>query len=334
MAQKRPNIVYILADDMGYGDLSCLNENSKLHTQNMDRLAQEGMVFTDAHASSSVCTPSRYSILTGRYNWRSRLKKGVFNGYTEHLIEDGRTTVASLLKEHGYQTACIGKWHLGMDWQWAKKGESLDDVDYTKPIRFGPNACGFDYFYGISASLDMPPYVYIENDRVIVAPDRITKNDGAKEHWREGATAPDFIHEEVLPKTAERVTQCIDTYAKKDQPFLIYFPLSAPHMPILPAKSYRGKSATNAYGDFVLMVDDVVGQVMDSLDKNGITENTIVIVTSDNGCAPRANFEELAQVGHYPSYHFRGYKADIYEGGHRIPLIVRWPERIGLIRMQ
>lgn len=319
----KPNIIYILADDMGYGDLSCLNENSKLNTKNLDQMAAEGMAFTDAHSSSAVCTPSRYSILTGRYNWRSRLKKHVMYGYDEHLIEDDRMTVASLLQEHGYHTACIGKWHLGMDW--AKDEQGMDGIDFTKPIQKGPTEFGFDYYYGISASLDMPPYVYIENDRVTQIPDRITSNEG-KQFWREGPTAPDFKHEEVLPRLTDKVLEKIDAYG--DDPFFIYFPLPAPHTPILPTEEFLGKSGTNEYGDFVLMCDDVVGKIMKKLEERNLADNTIVIFTSDNGCSPMARFDELAQVGHNPNYVFRGHKADIYEGGHRIPLLVRWPERI------
>lgn len=322
--QSKPNIIYILADDMGYGDISCLNKNSKINTVHFDRMAKEGIAFTDAHSSSAVCTPSRYSILTGRYNWRSSLKKGVLNGFSLPLIEEGRMTVASLLREHGYKTACVGKWHLGMEW--AKTGDGESEIDYREPIRNGPISHGFDYYYGISASLDMPPYVYIENDRVTQLPDRITRNDDPMAFWREGATAPDFDHQQVLPKLTAKALEWIEQY--KDEPFFIYFPLPAPHTPILPSEAFAGQSGTNAYGDFVLMCDDVIGQIMNKLDDLHLSENTIVIYTSDNGCSPKANYEELATFGHHPSYVFRGHKADIYEGGHRIPLIVKWPECI------
>lgn len=323
-SKRKPNIIYILADDMGYGDVSCLNENSKLNTIHLDKLASRGIAFTDAHSSSAVCTPSRYSILTGRYNWRSELKDGVLGGYSRPLIEQGRMTVASMLQEAGYRTACIGKWHLGMEW--SLNSNDITDVDYTKPIANGPTAYGFDYYYGISASLDMPPYVYIENDRVTALPNRITKSETELGWWREGPTGEDFIHEEVLPLCTEKVLDWIDQ--AKDDPFFIYFPLPAPHTPVLPTEAFQGKSQTNAYGDFVLMVDDVVGQVVHKLEECGLADNTIVVFTSDNGCSPGVGIKGLAELGHHPSYVFRGYKADIFEGGHRIPLIMQWPEQI------
>ncbi|MDX1357547.1 MAG: arylsulfatase [Clostridia bacterium] len=324
--RSRPNIVYILADDMGYGDLSCLNEKSKIKTPNFDSIAEKGMKFTDAHSSSAVCTPSRYSILTGRYNWRSSLKQGVLWGYSPPLIEEGRTTVPSLLKDFGYRTACIGKWHLGMEWQTLDGRELPDGVDFSAPIKNGPITRGFDYFYGISASLDMPPYVYIENDRLTALPNRMTACSNYKKFWRKGPTGADFKHKEVLPKLTEKVLEKIDEWA--DEPFFIYFPMPAPHTPILPSREFRHKTKTNSYGDFVLMCDDAVGKILNKLKQIGIEENTIVIYTSDNGCSPRADFNKLARKGHNPSYIFRGHKADIYEGGHRIPLLIQWPAAI------
>jgi arylsulfatase A-like enzyme len=323
---RTPNIIYILADDMGYGDLSCLNENSKIRTPHLDRLAAGGMRFTDAHASSSVCTPSRYSILTGRYNWRSWLKSGVLGGYTRHLIEDGRLTVASFLQQQGYQTACIGKWHLG--WEWARNGTDEKDVDFAKPISNGPCDVGFDQFFGISASLDMPPYVYVENNRATALPNRQDPGDAGFRFWRPGPAAPDFRHEEVLPTLTARAESAIANMGAAGCPFFLYFPLPAPHTPILPAPEFQGKSGTNPYGDFCLMVDDVVGRIMAAVERAGISDNTIIIFTADNGCSPMADLPGLAQLGHHPSYVFRGHKADIYDGGHRIPLLVHWPARI------
>jgi len=320
-----PHLIFILADDMGYGDLSCLNAESKIHTAHLDRLAAGGMRFRDAHASSAVCTPSRYSILTGRYNWRSALKEGVTHGFSGPLIEEGRLTMASLLQQHGYTTAAIGKWHLG--WDWAKSGIAPTDVDYSKPITHGPCANGFDYFFGISASLDMPPYVYVENDRVTAPPDREFPGATGFAFCRRGPIAPNFRHADVLPELTRRAEAFLARQTAA-RPFFLYFPLPAPHTPILPAPEFQGKSGTNPYGDFCLMVDDVVGRVMAAVERAGLTENTILVFTADNGCSPKADFPGLEKLGHRPSYVFRGHKADIYEGGHRIPLLVRWPAAI------
>jgi arylsulfatase A-like enzyme len=328
---RRLNIAYILADDMGYGDLSCLNENSKIRTTHLDRLAKKGMVFSDAHASSAVCTPSRYSILTGRYNWRSALKRDVLWGYSRHLIEPGRMTVASYLKQHGYATAMIGKWHLGWDWSTSDQQPARDDgsnVNFSGLVTNGPDAYGFDHYYGHSGSLDMPPYVYVENGKVSAQPDRVTENTEKFTWWRKGPTGADFRHEDVLPNFTRRSVKYIEEQAADKVPFFLYLALPAPHNPILPGKEFLGKSGTNPYGDFCLQVDDTVGQIADSLERAGIADNTILIFTSDNGCSPVADFDQLASMGHAPSYHFRGAKADIYEGGHRIPLIVCWPEEI------
>lgn len=346
---RKPNVVYILADDMGYGDLSCLNARSKIRTPHLDRLRSGGMAFTDGHSTSAVCTPSRYGILTGRYNWRSALKSGVTWGYSSALIEPDRLTVPEMLRREGYRTACFGKWHLGWEWKklsggggnggagdgadsareenrtFSDRSDDQTDVDFSEPIGEGPTTRGFDHFYGIAASLDMPPYVYVEDDRPTAEPDRVTGDRGMA-FWREGPTAPDFVHEEVLPNLTERVVRFIQ--AEKDNPFFVYFPLPAPHTPILPTADFVGKSKTNAYGDFCLQVDWTVGHVLDALDEAGVADDTIVVFTADNGCSPRADFTHLAALGHHPSYHFRGHKADIYEGGHRIPLLVRWPAGI------
>ncbi len=327
----KPNIIYILADDLGYGDVSSLNPGCPFVTPHFDRLSSEGMRFTDAHATSAVCTPSRYSILTGRYNWRSRLKSYVLGGFSPPLIDEGRRTVAEMLKANGYATAMVGKWHLGMD---LPKGEGFieaaefaesNPVDYSKPIKRGPTSVGFDSFYGISGSLDMPPYVYIQDDRFTAIPTKRTKGT-AKGFWREGLTADNFVHEEVLDHLTEKALKVIQEH--KDHPFFLYFSLPAPHTPILPHPKFRGKSKTNEYGDFVLHCDDVVGRVLSELDAQGIAQNTLVILTSDNGCSPMADFDELRAAGHNPSYHFRGMKSDIYEGGHRVPLLLRWPDKI------
>lgn len=330
---NKPNVVYIFADDMGYGDVSCLNENAKWKTVNLDKLASEGMRCTDAHSSSAVCTPSRYSVMTGRYNWRSTLKQGVTGGYSQPILEKDRLTVASMLKVQGYKTACVGKWHLGLEWPLKDGGiastyQDEEQVDFNSPITDGPINHGFDYYYGISASLDMPPYVYIENDKMTASSVSHMDQIPGKKYMRAGVIGDDFKPEEVLPTITDKVVELIDGFAKQVDPFFIYFPLPAPHTPILPIPEFQGKSGTNEYGDFCLQVDDTVGRVMNALERNGLTENTIVIFTADNGCSPMADFEELAQFDHNPSYVFRGHKADIFEGGHRIPFVMRWPETI------
>jgi len=331
---ERPNIVFILADDLGYGDVSIYNENAAWQTTHIDRLANEGMRFTDAHTSSAVCTPTRYSILTGRYNWRSSLKKGVLSGYSKALIEPGRTTVAAMLQQQEYHTAFVGKWHLGWDWQFSGAATDTDNlssnptVDFSKSVQNGPKEKGFEYSYGFSGSLDMPPYVYVENGRATCIPKDTTVSVDDKGFWRKGVTGGDFIHAAALPHLTEKALSYIDEHAQNSRPFFLYFALPAPHTPILPTTEFLGKSNANFFGDFVLQVDDVVGQVLEALEKNGIRENTMVIFTSDNGCSPKANFKELAAVGHHPSGIYRGHKADIYEGGHRVPFIVSWPGHV------
>lgn len=321
---EKPNIIFILADDMGYGDVSALNEESKINTPNIDRIAGNGVVFTNAHSSSAVSTPTRYGILTGRYNWRSTLKQGVLYGYDKALIPAERTTTASMLKTQGYETSCIGKWHLG--WTWNNIAKGTDSVDFTQPITEGPTAIGFDYFYGISASLDMPPYVYVENTLPTALPNRITSGKGM-EMWRSGPTASDFEHKKTLSHLIDKAVEYIDGKVNR-KPFYLYLPLPAPHTPILPSEEFQGKSGLNPYGDFVMEVDYMVGRIMEALKRNGIEENTLLVFTSDNGCSPAARIEELQEKGHYPSYIYRGHKADLYEGGHRIPCIVQWPAGI------
>jgi len=331
---QKPNIVLILADDLGYGDVSSLNKDGKIHTPNIDRIAKSGVIFTDAHSSSAVCTPTRYGILTGRYNWRSTLKQGVLNGFSKPLISSDRTTMASMLKERGYQTGGIGKWHLGFDWEHIN--QIADSVDYTKPIEHGPTTLGFDYFFGISASLDMPPYVYIENDRVTGIPDHITEGNNIKvgdpgsdgSYWRKGMTGSDFDQQECLPNMISHAIKFIEEKATSEKPYFLYLALPAPHTPILPSKEFQGKSGLNSYADFVLMVDSKVGEVLDAIDRSGEKVNTIVVFTSDNGCSPWADFPALIAKGHNPSYIFRGTKADLFDGGHRIPCLVQWPAKI------
>jgi arylsulfatase A-like enzyme len=317
----KPNIVYILCDDLGYGDVKCLGgDRSKIPTPNIDRLASQGMAFTDAHSSSAVCTPTRYGILTGRYNWRSTLQKSVFSGYSHPLINPNRLTVASLLRQQGYNTACIGKWHLGMD---------VAEKQPDKPIGDGPTTRGFDYYFGISASLDMPPFAFIENDHFTVAPTIAVEKS---EFGRAGAAAPGFRAVDVLPTLTRKAVEYIGSRAAaatEGKPFFLYLPLNSPHSPITPSEQWKGKSELGQYGDFVMETDWAVGEVLAELEKTGLAASTLVIFTSDNGCSPRvAGVNALEAQGHFPSEFRRGYKADIWDGGHRIPFIARWPGRI------
>jgi len=321
---KHPNIIYVLADDLGIGDVNTFNPDGKILTPHLDQLAKEGMKFTDAHTSSSVCTPTRYGILTGRYNWRSTLKAGVLWGRSKALIPKERETAASLLKKADYHTAFIGKWHLGWNWNM----DENEVIDFSKPVLHNPNDVGFDYAYGHAASLDIPPYVYVENGNVTAIPTEKTENKDYQGFWRDGFTAPDFVHEEVTPHFFEKSYTYIKEQAQTENPFFLYLALPSPHTPILPVGEWQGKSGLNPYADFVMMVDDYMGKLNQAVKDAGIEDNTIIIFTSDNGCSPRAKFEELGEKGHDPSYVYRGHKADIYEGGHRVPFIVKWPQTI------
>jgi arylsulfatase A len=324
----RPNLVYIYVDDMGIGDASCYNPRCAWSTPALDRLAAEGRRFTDAHSASALCTPSRYALLTGRYAWRTPMKRGVLRGYSEPLLAPDRLTVADLLRQAGYHTAMLGKWHLGFDWR--RTGPAVDDVDFAQPLGGGPLAHGFDRFYGISASLDMPPYVFIEQDRVESVPTTTIGDSPKPKMWRAGFISDGFEHERVLPELERRALDYIRerTRDPAGQPFFLYVALASPHTPIVPTPEFIGRSRATVYGDFVMQTDAMLGKVMAELDAAGAAENTLVIFTSDNGFAPAANLEELQALGHDPSGGFRGHKADIYEGGHRIPFVARWPARV------
>ena len=314
VSSSNPNIVYILADDLGYGDVQCLNpERGKIATPHLDKLAAQGMSFTDAHTSSSVCTPTRYGVLTGRYNWRTRLQKGVLHGFDKPLIAPNRLTVAGLLKQHGYTTACIGKWHLGLG---IPKGEP------SPIIPAGPITCGFDRFFGIAASLDMPPFAFIDNDH-FTEPLTTTKK-----FKRSGPAAASFEAVDVLPTLTRKAVEFVTQEAKTGQPFFLYLPLNSPHTPIVPSKEWQGKSGLGSYGDFVMQTDWAVGQVLAAIDQAGVGSNTLVIMTSDNGCSPAARIPDLQDKGHFPNGDFRGMKADIFDGGHRVPFFVRWPGQV------
>ncbi len=340
-AADAPNIVVILADDLGYGDVKAFNPDGKIPTPNLDALAKAGARFTDAHSPSAVCSPTRYGLMTGRFAWRSKLKNGVLGGLSPRLIEANRLTVAQLLKDNGYHTACVGKWHLGMNWQLKpdkkvtelniEPREQVFNVEYDKAIKNGPNAVGFDYYYGIAASLDMVPYTFIENDKVVVNPteDRdLAMFAGKPGRTRKGPGAPGFEAADVLPQLRDRAVAYIADQERKKKPFFLYMPLTTPHTPVAPSKDWAGKSKLNAYADFVMETDAVVGDVLAALKKSGVEDDTLVIFTSDNGCSPQADFPALLKLGHNPSHTFRGNKADVYEGGHRVPFIVRWPGKV------
>ena len=326
-AGKLPNIVYILCDDLGYGDVSALNRDSKINTPNIDKIASAGMIFTDAHSGSAVCTPTRYGILTGRYAWRTHLRSSVLGGESKSLISSDRLTVGALLKQSNYHTACIGKWHLGMNF--APDSDHPKQPDYTQPITNGPTDRGFDYYFGVAASADMPPYAFVENTSFPVMPtEKLAAKDMKYVPRRPGMMAKGFVFEDIVATLTSKACNYISERAKTTQPFFLYLPLTSPHTPIAPSKEFVGKSGINAYADFVLETDDAVGKVLDALDKAGVADNTLVIFTSDNGCSPQANFEELKAHGHNPSYIFRGMKADTYDGGHHVPLLVRWPGNV------
>jgi arylsulfatase A-like enzyme len=318
--QKRPNIVLVLLDDLGIGDVGAYNPWSAIPTPNLDRLAKQGMRFTDMHSSSAVCTPSRYSLLTGRYCWRSRLKKGVLDGSGTNLIEPGRLTLPGLLKHAGYYTAGVGKWHLGL-------GEG-EVADYAKPLRPGPLDHGFNYYFGIPSSLDFPPYLYFENDRVVEAPTGHT--DGSSEprgvFWRAGAIAPGFRIEEVVPTLTDKAVDVVRKSSAQDRPFFLYFPLPSPHTPWVPLAEYRGKSGAGDYGDYVVETDAMIGRLVDEIEARGIADETIVIVASDNGADWKP--DDAARFAHRANGSWRGEKADAWEAGHRIPFLIRWPGRI------
>ena len=329
LAADKPNIVLVMADDLGIGDISPTNPHGKIATPRLQQLADDGLTFLDAHSTSSVCTPTRYGLLTGRYNWRSRLSRGVLSGRSDHLIPAERATLGHLLRDAGYHTAMIGKWHLGWDWQ--KDGKT---IDFTKPVINGPDINGFDYYYGHCGSLDMPPYVWVDTGQVTEVPDReegVTSKEDPYGWYRKGPVGSDFHIPEVLPHLFDKSIEYVSAHtddAKQGKPFFLYLPLPAPHTPIVPVAPFRGASGLNPYGDFVMQVDHLMGRLLDCLREQGLEQNTLVIFTSDNGCSPQANFEVLEEQGHDPSGIYRGHKADIFEGGHRVPFIVKWPEHI------
>lgn len=341
---QKPNIIFIMADDMGYGDVGCFNPQSKIPTPNMDRLASEGICFTDVHSPSAVCTPSRYGVLTGRYCWRTSLKNGVLYNYEPPLIEPDRMTVASLLKQSGYRTACIGKWHLGLRWR-AKEGEHFDfdrplpwpggslpreeeeKIDFTKPVTGGPRELGFDYFFGTGAcSTCNPPYCFIENEHTVGIPDVYMKARLSDE--RNGFMVPDWDHAKVDMTYTEKAVAFIEDCSGQEDPFFLYLTASAPHEPCADEATpefARGTSQAGPRGDLVVLFDWMVGRIAEAIDRTGIADNTLFIVTSDNGALPGCFGRTY---GHKSCGDWRGYKGHIWEGGHREPFMARWPGTI------
>ena len=343
---KFPNIIYILADDLGYGDLSIYNKTSKIKTPHLDQLASEGMRFMDMHSTSSVCTPTRYSILTGEYAWRTSLKSGVLWSYGPLMIPDEKETVAKLLQRNGYQTAVVGKWHLGLDWQlktsyrenqvirndWGLITDYKEEIiDFSKNPTKGPTQVGFDYSYILPASLDIPPYVYLENEKFTQPVSNYTEGsnlEGDKDYdfWRPGPMAERFDFYDVLPNFIKKAKVFIDKAQKNDAPFFLYLPLAAPHSTWVLKEKDPYKFDAGMYGAFVQMVDDQVGQLLDYINVHGIADETLLVFTSDNG--PYWKPHHIEKYNHRAAKHLKGMKGDIYEAGHRVPFIVRWPHRI------
>ena len=320
-AGTRPNVVFIMADDLGWGDPGFNNPNSKIPTPCLDAFSKEGMTFSDAHAGAAVCTPTRYGIMTGRHCWRSRLKKGVLNAYSSALIEKDRLTLARMFRDKGYATACFGKWHLGMGLpaKNPKKKLTARNIDWDGRVNPSPIHFGFDTFFGITCA---HPFIIVEDDHFYGTCVRI------KDSHRDNRRMKTIELDELLPEVKQRAISYIGKSKESKKPFFLYVPLTAPHTPIAPSPFFKGKSGIGAYGDFCVQVDHVVGKILEALKNNGLERNTIVIFTSDNGCSPAAGTRKMVQKGHHASGPYRGYKADIYEGGHRIPFVIRWPGRI------
>jgi len=327
-APGKPNVILILGDDMGIDAVSAFNSRLGLKTPAIDRLAREGMSFMDAHSTSGVCSPTRYSVLTGRYNWRSRLKRGIVGRWERPLITDARLTLPEMFRGEGYATACIGKWHLG--WHWPGKGggrtQKLNEIDFTARVKGGPNDHGFDSYFGDDVP-NWPPYVWRENDRLL-GDLTATMKRGAMVGVSAGPAVPGWDFRAVLAEYGKRCSQHIRGRAGQEKPFFLYFPMPSPHTPIAPHKEFRGKTGISEYADFLVQTDAVVGQLLKALDETGQADNTLVIFTCDNGTSPKANFKKLESAGVHLREHWRGWKADAYEGGHRVPFIVRWPGRI------
>jgi len=341
--KEKPNVIIIYADDMGYGDLNCLNPDSKIPTPNLDKLASKGMRFSDAHSSSGICSPSRFALLTGSYHWRRM--HGIVSAFGKPVFKDSDITLPQVLKDKGYKTACIGKWHLGWDWIFKNKpsGERFywekthkvylpEDIDWESPLKGGPLDRGFDYYFG-DGTINFPPYAWIENDRFLEEPNNFYEfnkfdRQPKEENWdsRPGPKVKGWNPYKVLPTLTKKAVNWIENQ-KKGNPFFLYFALASPHMPIIPNDEFDEKSEAGAYGDFVYQTDFIVGEVLKALQANGLEDNTIVIFSSDNGPESIA-WERALKYNHFSMGQFRGLKRDVWEGGHHIPFIVKWPKHV------
>ncbi len=332
-ADRLPNILILYVDDMGFGDMKINNPGSKIPTPRLDRLAAAGMNFTDGHSSSGVCTPSRYALLTGRHHWRDF--HDIVNSFGKPIFREGQLTLPQMLQEKGYATACIGKWHLGWDWDAIRKPGTprnslhYNDFDWSKPVPGGPLDHGFDHYFGDTV-INFPPYAWIEDDRLLVAPDTMMDTDLWKPikegEWecRKGPMVTGWDPYENIPETTRRGVEYIRAQKDNDRPFFLYFSYPSPHAPIIPNDEFDGKSGAGPYGDFVYETDHSIGQLLDTLEESGQADNTIVVFSADNGAEYYA-YERDAKYDHWSSAPFRGLKRDIYEGGHHVPFIIRWP---------
>ncbi|MFM1768982.1 MAG: Arylsulfatase [Verrucomicrobiota bacterium] len=331
-AANRPNILLLYVDDMGYGDLGANNPASKIPTPHLDRLAAEGMRFTDAHSSSGVCTPSRYAMLTGRHHWRDF--HGIAGAFDGPVFKKGQLTLAGMLRQRGYATACLGKWHLGMDWDAIRKPgtprKSIEHSDFDWTVRFpgGPLDHGFDHYFGDNV-INFPPYAWIQDDRLVAPPDvtlrevPLQPKEGSWE-CRPGPGRSDWDFYQVLPTLTRKGVEYIRSRRGQAQPFFLYFAFPSPHAPIIPNDAFDGKSKAGPYGDFVVQTDDACGQMLAALREAGLADNTIVVFSADNGPENYA-YARDEKYEHWSAAPFRGLKRDLYEGGHHVPFLLKWP---------